>query len=371
MKAFVEERNGPEAWSKLLATMTESDRGVLSSILVEGWYGMDLHARVNRAFCDFFYDGNLAGIEELGRYSAERDITGRWLFRVVRPSFMIRNMNIFWRQDEGSGHWTTFVQGDEFVAQLSGWEGRDAVLCRRLLGYIGRMLDMAGVVERQEHVHANGKDNASCTFRFRWKPAQDLPINGSLSSTERLSALADEFTMFPDVSSLADAIVEVIHFQLSFPYVELWVRPPDSEGLRLAKYAGTKGTGIPVCSLLQRIGSTIGRIDVEGTPDSRQDLFNELIPMLALPLDSTRLSGLQVCPTKGFARRLIDARMKWNLTPREVDVLELLLRGDKYDEIGLELECAASTVEQYANRIFRKSGAKNRNMLSWMFWMKL
>jgi DNA-binding CsgD family transcriptional regulator len=263
------------------------------------------------------------------------------------------------------------MQGDEFVAQLSGWEGSDPVLCRRILGYIGCMLDMAGVVEQQEHTHANGKENASCTFRFRWKLAQDVPINGRISSPERLSALADELAMFPDVASLADAIVELIHFQLSFPYVELWVRPVDSDGLTLVKGAGTKGTGIPICSLIQRTGSTIGRIDVEASPDSRQDLFNELVPMLALPLDATRLAGLQQCPAKNFARRLMDARIKWNLTPREVDVLEMLLRGDNYDEIVEELSYARSTVEQDANRIFRKSGARNRNRLSWIFWKKL
>ncbi len=50
---------------------------------------------MNRLFCDFFYDGNLAAAEDLGRFSAERDLAGsrRWILSLVRPSFILRHMD--------------------------------------------------------------------------------------------------------------------------------------------------------------------------------------------------------------------------------------------------------------------------------------
>ncbi len=44
-KAFVIDRFGPDAWDRLIATVPEEDRIVLSSVVAEGWYDMALHAR--------------------------------------------------------------------------------------------------------------------------------------------------------------------------------------------------------------------------------------------------------------------------------------------------------------------------------------
>lgn len=373
IKAFVTERFGPDSWEKLLATMCEADRTILSSAVHEGWYEMALHERVNRAFCDCFYDGNLAGAEELGRFSAERDLAGvrRWILSLVRPSFVLRHMDAYWRQDEGSGSWTTDVRGDELTTKLSGWQGGDVILCRRLVGYIARMLETSGVLTRPEHLHGEGDGATSCTFRFGWKLERDVPCGARISSKEELVQVARELELFPDVATLADAIVELIHVQLSYPRISFWVQPIDSNGLMLVREVGVKGTGTPLCAMLQRGGRTVGHLEVTPGPDSRRDLLDELVPLLALPLDAVRHSGGAPDMEAIVARRLLVARRKWQVTAKETDVLEMLLRGRRYKEIAEALGCMASTVEQHVVHILRKSKCESRSALSWTFWTEL
>jgi DNA-binding CsgD family transcriptional regulator len=373
MRTFVAERFGPRAWDELLTPMSEADRAVLSSIVPEGWYDMTLHARLNRLFCDFFYDGNLAGVEELGRFSAEQDLArgGRWIFTILRPSVVLRHFENYWRQEEGSGSWTCHARDHQFIAQLSGWEGGDHVLCRRLVGYLGRMLETTGAVTSREHVHAVCGDATNCTFRFGWQLERDSPSGERIASKEKLWEAARELDLFSDVASFADVITELVHVQLSCPYVALRARFADHQSLTLVRDAGSRGEGTAICYMLQRSGRFIGQLDVEVGSDSRQDLLDELVPLLALPLDATRLSELQVSSEGGFARRLLSARAKWRLTARETDVLELLIRGRSYKEIAGELGCEQSTVEQHVVHVLRKSGTKSRSALSWCFWTEL
>ena len=52
--------------------------------------------------------------------------------------------------------------------------------------------------------------------------------------------------------------------------------------------------------------------------------------------------------------------VKMKISPREKDVLQLLIKGKTYAEIGAILFISIPTVKSHTNRIYHKSGAKNR-----------
>jgi DNA-binding CsgD family transcriptional regulator len=60
-----------------------------------------------------------------------------------------------------------------------------------------------------------------------------------------------------------------------------------------------------------------------------------------------------------------------DLSPRETQVLHLLLEGDEYIQIAAALGIAERTVKMHTNNIFRKFGVHRREALfTAMFWRK-
>lgn len=62
----------------------------------------------------------------------------------------------------------------------------------------------------------------------------------------------------------------------------------------------------------------------------------------------------------GLAEKLDTRRNQENLSPREIEVLELLVAGRSNKEIVTDLEISLSTVKHYIERIFVKLGVSDR-----------
>ena len=60
--------------------------------------------------------------------------------------------------------------------------------------------------------------------------------------------------------------------------------------------------------------------------------------------------------TSSFGRRIASVKLK--LTPREIEVCNLVKNGLTSKEIGLELDLSYRTVEEYRARLLRKFGAR-------------
>ncbi|KYF79885.1 hypothetical protein BE20_41000 [Sorangium cellulosum] len=367
LKAFVEESLGVDAWNRLLAAQPQTDRSVLVSVQPDCWYDMEIHARINRAICDVLYDGNLAAAESLGRFSAERDmfVMCRRIMKFMSTSLIFQLMNVYWRQDESCGLWHTRLVGHDLVATLSGWRVADSVLCRRILGYIRRTLELCGValdLECAEHDECCALGDRSCVFRFRWQHQSEPAL---------VSEYADKFSRVPELDSLFRSIVDIAHVRLSFPYVETWVQSGSSGELTSYQSFGVKRSGIVHSYLLQIGNNRMGRLDVEAHDDSRLDVLGDMIPWLAQMLHDALLSSEQTTTLRSFHLRLRLAQRAWKLTLRETDILELLLRGLTNEAIAKRLGLSISTIEQYVTRILDKSDTRNRSTLCWVFWIEL
>jgi len=74
--------------------------------------------------------------------------------------------------------------------------------------------------------------------------------------------------------------------------------------------------------------------------------------------------------TDGVGGRDAHARIvsKWGVTPREREILSLLVDGYANKDIATHLGCATKTVEMHVSSLMRKSGARARSEIVSAFW---
>lgn len=68
------------------------------------------------------------------------------------------------------------------------------------------------------------------------------------------------------------------------------------------------------------------------------------------------------------ATRHRTAAVTWKLTPREAEVLQLLIVGDTNRDIATTLGCAEATVEIHVSRLLKKAGVPTRTALVSAYW---
>jgi DNA-binding CsgD family transcriptional regulator/predicted hydrocarbon binding protein len=382
LRSFVTERSGEGAWEALLATLPGGEAAVVRGVVASGWYDHAIRARLVRA---------LAGrrgaplARELGRFEAERDLTTvhRWFIRLVKPSFAVRNMNVYWRRTEDSGRWTSEVRGSEIVARLYDWIPAESVLCGTVQGYLERTLELLGGGDMTvEHPRCRAGGNAFCEFRTeRFRVEEASPPSDRAPSPGDLTSIASELADLADIEAVGDAIVGLVRGRLSFSRAALWMGDVDGS-FRLVSAAGQNGRGMSRCFVLQVAGEVVGRLDAEAPPGRAETgLLDELLPCFAVALrnaaarpDAAPVPAVAVesgpASTGQRARRVAAAAARWTLTPKEREVLALVVLGQTNKEIACALDCQEGTVEVHVSRLLKKSRATNRAGLIARVWAK-
>jgi hypothetical protein len=171
VKAFVEDRFGPEGWPKVTERLSPEDRDELTSVLSVGWYPVDLYARLIHALDEVHGYGDLSLIVQLGRYEAERDLTTihRFFLKFTNPAFIVEKTADYWKRFHDTGQWKVVREGDMVIGTLENWGIVDAAMCRELVGYLGRVLELVGAKNvLMEHPRCRGRGDPACYFQGRW-----------------------------------------------------------------------------------------------------------------------------------------------------------------------------------------------------------
>jgi DNA-binding CsgD family transcriptional regulator len=69
-----------------------------------------------------------------------------------------------------------------------------------------------------------------------------------------------------------------------------------------------------------------------------------------------------------LSERLDNVTIEWGLTRRQVEVLNLVVRGEANKEIAQALACAENTVELHVTQLLRKADVPSRTRLIARFW---
>ena len=112
-------------------------------------------------------------------------------------------------------------------------------------------------------------------------------------------------------------------------------------------------------------GRAVGIVDaVLRGADAIVDLDSETADVLEA-IDIVATGGTLLTPADAravveSARMRLDNRQVITLTPREIDILESIERGESVKQTARALGIAIKTVENLQSRLFRKLGARNR-----------
>lgn len=376
---FIRERFGEPAWESVLARLALEDRDQLASADAGVWYDVHLMERLINAVCQQLKldDGLLM---EMGRFDADRELSTvyRWFLRLIRPSFAIRHMNLYWRRSHDTGTWRSWRNGNEVTAELKDWAIINRAMCTALGGYLGRTLELfGGKVGPIEHTECRAEGHSSCIFRTHLELPADEPRPGRRPTRADVSSLARELAQSPNREALTEALMSLLRFQFGCSFVELWADGTE-ERMQLMGISGERGRGDSRRFVLEVAGRTVGRLEVElpqgPVQRSVDEVLTELVPWVAIALETARAGRAEpkeAIEEPELSRRLRRAREIGQLTPRQVEVLELVARGKTNKEIAAVLGRSEGTVEVHVTNLLRKYGSSNRAGLVAMFWGEL
>jgi hypothetical protein len=172
VKAFCDERFGHGAWARVLHAMCADDRAALALVAPEGWHDLALYARLIRTLDATLGRGDLGLIQPLGRYQADRDLSGvfRLVFRFASPIRAVEEASRYWDAMHDSGVWHLRRESDSVVSGvLEGWGVVDRALCLELGGYMPRVIELSGGNDaRMIHPKCRANGEASCYFEMSW-----------------------------------------------------------------------------------------------------------------------------------------------------------------------------------------------------------
>lgn len=376
---FVRERFGVAVWEAALARVSEEDRRQIATADSGAWYDVRLVERLHQAVADQLKADD-ALLAELGRFDADRELSTvyRWFVRLLRPSFAIRHMNLYWRRSHDTGTWRSWRNGTEVTAELRDWAIVNRAWCITLGGYLGRTLELfGGKIGPIEHTECRAEGHEACVYRTHLELPADEPRTGRTPTRADVAGMARELAQHPNRETLSEAVVTLLRFQFGCSWVELWASGPDAR-MQLMGVSGQRGPGEQRRFVLEVAGHAVGRLEVELPRGSGQrgvdEVISELVPWIAIAMETARAVRSEPQPQveeSELARRLRRAREIGQLTPRQLEVLELVARGKTNKEIAAVLSRSEGTVEVHVTNLLRKYGASNRAGLVAMFWGEL
>ena len=369
LQSFVFDRYRAEGWASFVAALPPSDGVVASTAVCSGWYELSVLARLRRAVDACFGTGDLRLCEELGRYEAERDLRSgvtRLFFRLFSPERAVRHIDPYWRRFHDSGSWSTREpRHGEIVARLDGWSVVEEALCRHLVGYFGRTLEIVGnrsSAVRHRACRAHGA--AGCEFAWSWGLSPSPPPPAPIPEQD-VRELVHELMDLRDIDDVGRAIVDLCAGQLGCRRVTLWDDPSGSGAPLVQLGERAQGPGAR-CIVLTARGEAVGRLEVEtggSTPGGAT--FEELTRWFGRALEGARRpKNLDAERTK----RLAQAKDLLGLTDRQTEVLNLVSRGTVNKDVAKGLKIGIGTVEIHVGAILRKAGVDNRTALVAWFW---
>lgn len=144
-KNFVADKFGQESLGKWIENLPEPSRQILgSTILSNNWYPFqEAFVIPTRKICDMFFQGSERGARELGRFSAERSLTGiyRAFAKVASVGFIVkRTANIFKTYYLPGNMEVVSKTEHNITLQMQGVDESDILFEQRICGWINGAL---------------------------------------------------------------------------------------------------------------------------------------------------------------------------------------------------------------------------------------
>ncbi len=173
-EAFVKERFGREKWEAVMESLSEADRNLLkSSVVNSGWYEFALGDRLDKAIVSVVGGGDMRVFEEIGRASARENLAGvhgSFLEPRDPQKFMAKAPMIYrFYYDTGRRTWESTGPTSGILTTYES-ETFSTADCATVVGWYKEALSMLGAKEiaiLEETCRARGSD--VCRYRVSWR----------------------------------------------------------------------------------------------------------------------------------------------------------------------------------------------------------
>lgn len=170
--AFVEEHFGKEATDRVLATLSESDRKALGSVLTVKWYPIDLGTRLDDAIVKVLGNGKAEFFERLGVASAEKNLTSVHKAFVAPgdPHAFLTRTPVIYSMYYEKGRREYEKTGDRSATLTThDAEAFSAPDCLTIVGWHRRALEMCGASNvRVVEDECRAKGGSVCRYQLSW-----------------------------------------------------------------------------------------------------------------------------------------------------------------------------------------------------------
>ncbi|MBN1163396.1 MAG: heme NO-binding domain-containing protein [Candidatus Krumholzibacteriota bacterium] len=172
-KAFVIEHFGEEAWQKVLSSLPERDREVLSEIILTAqWYPFEIGSRLDNAIVKVLGGGDKKIFEEIGVKSAQRGLLKihQSFLTPGDPQAFMKKAKVIYKFYYDTGY-REYEETGPTSGVMTTYEAETFSQpdCLTVIGWYKEALKLCGAREVEvveEECRARG--GSCCRYRFKW-----------------------------------------------------------------------------------------------------------------------------------------------------------------------------------------------------------
>lgn len=169
-----------------------------------------------------------------------------------------------------------------------------------------------------------------------------------------------------DLPDLAAELCTVLDEQFLARRAALWANP-HHDGTPVPLWSmGDPSAGRLEAVPLMEGGAEVGRLDVEPCV-ARSPLFRALLPWIAVGLTRVTSASEGGSPADAAAR-VARVAQAWELTPRQREVLALVVQGRSNRDVAATLGCSTRAIEVHLTRLLSLTGVPSRAALIARVW---
>ena len=172
---FVVLNHGPDAWTRVLATLPEDERQSLKEIVLDDWYPLATLDLLDRAIAEQLADGDNEEevFDRLGEFSATSSLSGPYssLINSDVHSFLSQSALIHHAyQDFGRASYNPLSDTSGLLT-IHYDKAPPASFCISGSSYLRHAVELCGARSaRVTHTRCRARGDDACEFYFTWQP---------------------------------------------------------------------------------------------------------------------------------------------------------------------------------------------------------
>lgn len=137
----------PEDYTKWFNSLDKPTQDIFVNISVSTWYHIDILIKPTQKILELFYNDDIKGAYEIGRFSADYGLNGLYKFFIKfgSPSYIIsKSANVFGAYYRDAIMTVISKTPNSVVVDISNFTEYHKIIEQRIIGWIEKALELSG-----------------------------------------------------------------------------------------------------------------------------------------------------------------------------------------------------------------------------------